>query len=100
MQTQSIILRTKRTFNSMLRSLDSNYITPTSSDKLSGSPRSRRYSIPSCEAQVGAPLSLISKNKSSQNKSTLVAKGPTYVNADIQKADILNDNNGKSGIYK
>ena len=53
--------------------------------------------------ELGAPLSLISKNKSSKNKSTIVAmvpKGPTYVNADIQKADILNDNDGKSGIYK
>ena len=35
---------------------------------------------------------MISKNKGSKNKSTIVAKGPTYVNADIQKADILNDN--------
>ena len=53
--------------------------------------------------QVEAPLSLISKplrKKGSQNKSAIVAKGPIYVNADIQKADILNDNNGKSGIYK
>ena len=49
-----------------------------------------------------SPLSMISKpNKGSQNKSTRVlAKGPTYVNADIQKSEILNDNEGKSGIYK
>lgn len=48
------------------------------------------------------PLPSIRGKKGSKDKSTVVPVS-SYINADIQKADILNakqENNGKSGIYR